>query len=496
MNLDNLHPDYTLLEPIRTKSADLCGGSFAVKAKREAYLLRTKNELDPDYNRRLALAVYEAWPYRPVVARQALLWGKPPVRNLPPELAPIAEDMDNAKQGTGADEFFTGATEQSQIDGLAWVFVNRTPLPPDVELETRDQEIKAGVRPFFTLIPAAQVLDWSFGPGGKLDWLVFAEDREPGDRGPGEAYTAEPTRTVFLGNGQWTRYHKTETTLAGGMKKSDWTKMDEGDTGLGAVPFVPFYGLYERPGLGWPTSMDILDHAVSLYNKHSDGDMAEFLTTNPIPWVADKGDIESLSTTYGRGIKLSPNGTCGYMEPNCAGITSGRASEDKLIQRMIELAEFQAKRDTAQVQSDKSLKQERYIFSSSLGAVSGRYEASEIACWNLALSWMHAVPVTLPPGSVEYNRTFSDKEISEAFARLLSDMADRNQITKGTVLDTLQGTGLMPEDFDPKKELTLLEAEEERRSAFMAFPGVPMPPTNKPPTEPPPEEDIEKEPEQ
>ncbi len=509
-DLNQTHELYCELEPVRRRARDLTGGSIPVKAAREKYLFRTQNESDAQYELRLKRAVYDNWPRVVLEMRQALLWNRMPTRNLPSPIAEFEKDVDG--RGTHADAFFQSVSESADIDGISWVLVDapRGSGVPEAEgrVLTRFEEAALGLRPRFVHLLAADVLDWDWGSDGQLNYVVIRQDTvvRPG---PGLRPDRILRRLVWTRE-SWTLYEGEEERAGqivtgyratpGHLERANagapnlgatdslvWVMKEEGTNDLGVIPIVPFYGIFATDGLGWPVVVDILDHAISIYNKFSDRDVTEFLTNNPIPYVIAPDNPGSLKVNQGNGIYLksggalgggsSPTVALGYLEPSGNALTASRESERDLISRIFLIALKQARKATAQVQSAESIRGEGRVFAASLSATAGRLEDAELLCWGYALGWKgevdlannEAVKALMPSKTVEYSRDFDDELLEGTLLNALAGATRDGLISKRTFLSILKQGEVIPDSVDVDDELR--QIEDDAFAAVGSMPG-------------------------
>jgi hypothetical protein len=482
-NYDLKHKLYSRLEPVRVKSRDLYDGAVAVKAKGPEYLYRTKNETDEDYALRLKRAVYDNWAAVVIRARLAVTWRKGPVRDkFPSDLEPYRSDVDG--HGTGEDTFFKSVNESASVEGLTFVLVDKTRVPVTVTGSgeagaidaqgrwwawpfTRAAETALGIRPMFKLMPSGCVFDWKPDGMGGVEWVTIALKRE--EKGEPGFEAKEIDQRLIWRKDSWTLLEMADPIKNPGAPAGEWVTVDGDQNPLGEVPLVPFYGIKEEEWMGSPVTKDVLDHCLSIYNKFSDRDVSEFLTNNPIPYFIGGESPTKLQATLGTGIfvKVQPQvqAEIGYMEPSGSGVEASRSSERDLIRRIAETALSQAKRDTAQVQDDDSLKEEAKIFNSSLVSVAVTMEQGERKCWELFWRWMSKTPTVREwPGEVHYSRDFDDSTIDTEMIKALSDMVDKSQLPVRLLLEILKKGEVLPEDLDTEKIITEIEDDLNRRT--------------------------------
>ncbi len=490
IDLDQKHAFYLKLEPERCKSRDLFEGPTVVKARAQEYLFKTANETATQYELRLRRAVYDNWVEVVVASRMALQWRKAPIRELPPKLAELVADVDGLL--TDADTFFMTQCENSSVDGLSCVMVDQPPPPPvEGRPASKLEEEAAGVRPYFFALMAEDVLDWAWGKDHELDYAVVV--RQVVDKpGPGLGSVCHDQRLVWKRD-VWELY-ELENQGEGESTVKVWTMIDAGANPIGKVPLVPFYGRKVQTGYGRPVTVDILDHAISIYNKFSDRDFSEFMTNNPIPYVIAPDNPGNLSVAGGAGLWLSSRGqaqvACGYLEPSGKGVDSSRTSERDLIRRIFEISLRQMKKDTAQVESAESQRQGQAVFVGSLSSTATTMEESEIQVWELAALWMKDSEAEI---EIEYNRDYQDATITAEMVTAFSYMVEKHQLSVETFLEILKAGEVLPTDTVVSEELSRIEADRDKAASSMPLfgnlpslnpgappepdPNAPVPPT-------------------
>lgn len=460
------HPFYMKTQPIRGKARDLHAGSEVIKQAGHEYLFPTQNEKDNQYKIRLKRAVYDNWPKVVIDTRQSLTWKNAVQRENFGELEQFILDVDGF--GTTADAFFRMVTESASVSGLDFVLVDKTPLRSDREL-SRQEETEAGIRPKFIHIPGENVFDWQFGQDQKLEWVVIRAIDAP-KRLPGESVETTELRIV------WTRteiktYEQAKKDKLGSQAsaKAKWNLRSTQPNQLGSIPLVPVYGFRLAEFFGVSVIKDILDHAISIYNKFSDRDWFEFLSNSPVTTIiaGEKPDMVNVGSNQGIFIPSTQGNKweVAYLEPTGKGAESSRDSERDLIRRIFEIALRQSRRDTAQIQSFRSQQEEAKIFRSSLVAVTEEFEQSEQRCWELAAQWEG---IDDWQGEVIYNRDFDDKMIEASMIEAFSRVTERNQLSRETLLTLLQKGEILPEDLDLIAEINRIRQDQDD----LAFPGT------------------------
>ncbi len=461
MDLSQQHPAYVKTQADRIASRHLYEGTRAVRDQGETYLYKHPNETTSNYELRLKRAIVEPFVEKIVVSRDALLFGKPHMRDLPGPLKEYVSDVD--RRGTPASVFFQKAAFEAQIDGIHWVCVDMTRLPEEGEYPSRAAEVAAGHRPFFEHIPGSAVIDWEIGEDKKLNWIVIEQQKQLPRPTPGETREVRKRYKVWTRQ-TWTIYEVVSEDKSENSKKKDKgpTIVDAGANTLGQVPLIPFYGFKDEDEefCGWPVAKTILEHVILRFNKSSDLDWSELLASHPIPYVISPKPPKKLDVNQGLHIESAPNSgqiEIGYLEPSNAGIDGLRESIKGIDSKIYAIALAQALKDTSQVESSEGQRESRKIFTTSLKSVSVSYEESERECWKLMLAWQRPANAAGEP-KVDYARDFDDRMIEEGMIGALQDLADGNYITGRTLLLMLREGEILPESVDIEEELQALKA--------------------------------------
>jgi hypothetical protein len=447
-DLNTQHPDYVATEAVRTVARNLYDGAATVKAAGDTYLFQGDNETDSNYLLRSARAVYENYPAKVVNARMGLLFRKAPTRKLPPRLAEFENNVD--KRDTSASVFFEGVVRNAQVDGISWVAVDM-PTAPEAGFASKGEEAKAQHRPFFESIPAANVIDWEVDPvDNKLLWAVVTETEKAVRETPGVAAEDVTIHKVWTRT-TWERYE-------------DDALVSHGENTSGVVPLVPFFGIKNTDFSGWPVTRDIHDHAILIYNKTSDKDWFEYLMAHPVAYVIGPKKPERFDTGQGFFVDSSQAGSAqislGYLEPSCSGLASIQESIDRLVESIYQIALAQAKKDSAQVQSADSQREDRHEFKSSLISTSLAAESAESQAWQIMAIWAGDTGAI----EVSYNRDFDDASIDSGMISIMSGLVASDQLTLKTFLETLQAGEQLPPTFDVAAELAALEQQRAARA--------------------------------
>lgn len=471
-DISRTNPAYDAARELWEEGRDLFEGVKAVKAKRERYLYRGKNEQAEDYNIRLKRAALDPYIEKIIKWRNSWIFAKDADRSaLSGLLSEIEPDVDGAS--TPAGTFFRDVCRDAQVDGLRFVLIDAPPSPvsPDgspLRLSER-QRREAGLRPFMRSVPRPAVIDWQFGADQMLDWCVIHETA-PAPRAFGhEAASVEQWRVWTRSD--WSVWRRSDKTGNGG--KADFVLAEEGPNLIGEVPVVAFYGAKRGLWAGDPVCKSLHDHVLLLYNKESDLDHYERISAHPVPYVISAEKPDRIQTTDGAGvwIQSSPSGTSsvGYLEPTGAGFEANRKSIEDIRHRVLSIALAQAKKDTAQVQSADSQREDRKAFAASLKTVAAEAEASERECWRIASLYLGTEEVP----EIVYARDFDNRLLDASLIQVLATMQASGQITLEALLGMLVDSEILPEDTDIEEMVIRMQDRMDRQAAEASGTSIP-----------------------
>lgn len=250
-----------------------------------SYLRRFGRETSEAYAERQRVSFYRNHLRTIVSQYQGNLWRRPPERQS--NIATVSAWWDDV-DGNGAKvaRWLAEGSRRAQYFGWAAAIFDRPDEP--VSLAT--------ARTTARWLQPEELVDWSFGEDGTLDWARLCTRTSL--RNPFDA--REASAEVYT---TWTRYGWTRHVLIGD-KLYDTT---EGGTTLGAVPIAVLYWQPpEEPGALYGTSH--LDSAVAaaleLFNVSSEARHVERGTAFPILYVQsnDPGALEGLKLGVNNGI--------------------------------------------------------------------------------------------------------------------------------------------------------------------------------------------------
>lgn len=141
------------------KCRDFVDGSDKVKEGGELYVPRPSGLDDAEFRAYVQRGAFFNAAQRTVDSLVGLVMGKPPVVEMGPELARMAEYIDGA--GSTAEDFARDAVFDVLVTGGGCAVVDRPETPEGVT--TRRDEHALGLRPYVSWYPSENILEWRYG---------------------------------------------------------------------------------------------------------------------------------------------------------------------------------------------------------------------------------------------------------------------------------------------------------------------------------------------
>ena len=258
--ISQTHANYAAVRDVRKKARDWFAGAEVIKAAKREYLTQGKNEIDDDYDTRLALAPVDPLAEVIVETRQSILFRNQHDRSGVKAPDDFRRDVDMAR--TPDHIFFQRAARSAQVSGMDWILTSK--IGAEADRITKQAERDLGLRKFFEHIPGENVLNWR-DENGELLWAVIWRQTTAGydETVPEWIQTPEPVEEFHVWTPtDWFVYRKDE---AGGI-----IPVGEGKHPVGRVPLTPVFGERDGNYMGWPVFRRSIPHIQTLYNLWSE----------------------------------------------------------------------------------------------------------------------------------------------------------------------------------------------------------------------------------
>ncbi|MCO4101113.1 MAG: DUF4055 domain-containing protein [Gemmatimonas sp.] len=156
---DFKRPEYVDLEPSRRLSRAMMGGTRAVRALGTEALPKWPAEEPAFYRLRAKIAQVTRYTARTVEAVVGMVVGTPPTLAEGTDARIMADAEDIDRRGTHLDVFARDLTQEAIVGGLAGILVDAPPVPDGLRL-TLANEQRMGIRPYWVLVTAEQLVSW------------------------------------------------------------------------------------------------------------------------------------------------------------------------------------------------------------------------------------------------------------------------------------------------------------------------------------------------
>jgi hypothetical protein len=443
---DYKHPQYAVMRALWQVCRDFVAGTATVRAKRETYLPRHEAEEPADYDLRLKYAVvYNAFA-RALDALTGLAFQNNP--ELGADVGPQTRaDWENIDlKGTHGDVFARRLLLEGLITGYVGLLTDMPPARPNLTLA---QERALGVRPYWVMYTAEQIVNWRVGPmdDGQLGLTLLVLDEPVVVPDGAFGQKTIPQFRVFRKDAPgapvlWQVWRQ-EAGKA-------YTIFEEGVLTNPRIPFgVGKFGpttngawLDTRPPL-----YDLAELNISHYRLLTDRRHIMHLACVPI--LAEIGSTPpkpgQQQRVIGPGALVqipNPDGDLKYVEPAGTGLAPTREELQDTERRMAQtslafLASETRAAETAEGKRIDSAAQNATL-SSTIRALEDLLEE--------ALGH-HAYYRNETPGSVTLNRQFEELELTPQMIKVLSDMVAVNQLDLDTFWELLKQGRILPEGF-------------------------------------------------
>lgn len=402
--------------------------------------------------------------YYPVVAPSKAsyigqIFAKPPRCVLP---ADALADMDDADlKGTPLELLVKNICDEVLSVGRVGMLVDHPEIALGVTMSQAERS-RSGLRPYFALYRAEDILDWDEGRVGTRYQPVYYKLREEVKRGDGYDYDyrelkLDATRGYY--QVVWTR----ETA------KSEYTAREVFPRDAHGQPFgyIPFR-VFSPRGLGMsverPPLLDLITLAHEYYQANVEYANARFAAGSPTPVFLgfDDNEVEGIVLGGLNGIHATnADADAKYLEFTGSGLEPLKTALDGIESRLAKLGSRILMQDKAAAEAAETLK----IRAS--GEEANLADISDSISRIMAISLGDLVKMGYADGAVEFalNKEFSttsaDPQELEALRKAIAD----NIYSINDYLRRIRKMGLLDDDRSDEEIVADLESSAERKQA-------------------------------
>lgn len=416
----------------------LVGGTRAMRCCGKLFLPQFPKESQDSYTNRLATATLF-----PAFARTCGVMAAKPlarpisIEGIPAEIEQLLESVDRA--GTELHGVASQLLFDCMQKGLTGVLVD---YPPSNGIVTKAQEQQAAVQPYLSRYPAETILGWRTEVSESNVTLTQLRLLETVEEPDGEFATKSVQQVRLLVPGGWQIWRKSAYATPG--LAAEWVVVEEGTTTLTKIPFVFFYGIKSRFGVGASPLLDLAYLNVEHYQSSSD--QQTILHVARVPVLFAKGFSGSDNLVIGASSAATSQNESSdlrYVEHSGAAIGAGRQSlidlEDRMRQAGAELLVQKPAVTTAtQVMSEGDANR------SILQRIAESFEDSLETCLNLMGEWIGKTF----DSEVTVYKDFGASNLSDASAAILVNAEANGIVSKETVFAQFQRMDIVPQEVE------------------------------------------------
>lgn len=328
--------------------------------------------------------------------------------------------------------------------GLAGILVEAPPVRQAQPRPLTIAEQRArNVRPYFVRVRHDQILGFRvevINGARTLTELRLAEERTETD---GAWAEVSVKRVRVLRPGSFEVWEKSgDPSKAGG-----WIIVDQGQTGLSRIPFVPIYGARVGFMMGRPPLLDLAFLNVKHWQSQSDQDTILHVARVPILALIGGDEKAQIAIGGASAVRLPAGGDIKWVEHTGAAIGAGQKSLDALEEQMIQagaelLVKKPGQRTATESRSDaeankSDLQRMVEVFEDSL---------------DQALAFMAEYASLDTGGTVTLFKDFGASSLSEASGQLVLAMKEAGLISAQTAIQELKRRGELSAEVEPEEE--------------------------------------------
>jgi len=329
------------------------------------YLSRYNLELDNEFNQRLANTPCDNHCRNIIQIYSSFLFRVRPSRDFASmedeaSLESFLKDAD--LDGNNLNSVIKHAQNYASIYGHCFMVLDK----PNIQTETKADELAQDIRPYLSIVTPENVLDWNFErqPNGKYE-LNYLKIREEVDRDGGQylrMWYPDRIDTVYM------------------PKREEPRLIDTVPNMIGKIPAVILYNSKShKRGIGQSDLTDIADLQKSIYNEYSEMEQLIRLTNHP-----SLVKTPSVNASAGAGAviempdEMEPNLKPYLLQPSGSSLTSIMDSINNKVESINRIAHTGAVRTTkTQVASGVALQTEFELLNARLSEKADNLQLAE-----------------------------------------------------------------------------------------------------------------------
>lgn len=451
---------YDAMAPVWTKIQTVLDGTESMRDAGQMYLPRHENEGDLAYQERLARCTLlnitkltlNSWVGRPF--GETIKW-----EGVPAEIEGYFANIDLV--GNDIHVFFRDWFADGVAKAYSHVLVDFPRAAPkaDGTVRTLADDEREGVRPYWVHIRPEKLI---FADAAMIDGREVLREiriREYVTERNGMAETqVEQIRRIFVNpepdSGCIVELWRVKDTS---KEKQEWYVWDTYEMSIQVIPLVTFYADRDSFMMGTAPLEDLAD--LNIAHWQSTSDQRAILTVARFPILALSGGVDEKEK-----LKIGPfqwlwspdkDGKFYYVEHTGAAIGAGAKDLADLENQMSEYgAQFLKKKPGNQTATARAL--DTAESTSALQDMVKRFGFAVNQALDLTARWKKIED----GGTATMSTDFSHDAVDQATLNTLRETRKQRDISREAYLKQLIAWEVLPEDFDPKADLVLLENEQ------------------------------------
>jgi hypothetical protein len=460
LKVNDQSPAVKAMQPELEKVATLMAGTGAMRLAGKKYLPQWPMEDDDSYAFRLSVStLFNA--FARTVENMASKPFSEPLTHTDIDDAVVAWFDNIDLTGRNLQVFAKEVFQLGLRDGLTHILIDFPVTRDDAGNpvhRTRDDEIKAGVRPYMVSIEQKQILGWmssSVNGAETLTQLRFMESAQVDD---GDFAKKDIPQVRVLSPRAWQTYRKSESKET----PDKWDLHQEGTTTLDFIPLATFYSRRTGFMAGKPPLLDLADLNIKHWQSSSDQDSILHVARVPILMISGVDDEKTFTVGAKSALVLPVGGEAKYVEHTGAAIEAGRDSLKDLEGQMESMG--------AELLAEKTV--ETTATESSIDAKSARCQLAAMVqaledTLDQAVDVMAKWSGLDEQGDIDIFDDFTsiavDAAGAESFVGALVSMVESGLLSKETAFAEMQRYGILNPDLVWAEELAKIPVADRNK---------------------------------
>lgn len=451
-------PAYHEMSPEWVMVDDLLGGTPAMRAASDSYLVKNPSENAEEYKARLDRSELFNGLRRALNALTGQVFRAP---------VAFAKDTDSRLVSTMSNIDGAGRTLHSFARNLFYKALGYGHMGVLVDFPRVDgaggltlaAERNRGLRPYWIAYHPRNILNWrtQLIDSQEVTTLLTLREQTSSDDGQFAAGLdwAYNVYRLDVEKGGEVTYQRWEKDSEGKLVETDKPAIITNQT---RIPFVPLYVGEQFDEFYSQTPMlDLLFSNVAHWNVQSDHRHSLHMASVPIPVFAGMSDKQKkFELGPNLGIHIPKGGKAYFMEHKGEALSSTRQELRDLEARMLMHAMGMLEKTTNQAETAEARRLDRDEQDSVLSDAARALKNCLQRCGEFHMNYYSVADVDVV---VEVNTDFEESEMTIDEMNFYSTMVERGQLSKERMWTVMQAGGRLGEDFNPIEEARRLEDE-------------------------------------